>query len=416
MVHVRYIGVVDDGTSVRYSADFAGSSCKDDGQGDCMTDDAPPPLKQASEGDDESEMLPDGDRNRAESTQQMWQSGAESYPAVPSARLSDDLDGLLPERMVLNLAEAFTSEPSFPLPQELMEQPDCPSPASSASSVSFRMGSRSKGHGSISINLPRFVPSSFKCGFMKARRTARTTCSAIQKVNSVFCHAIIQPTTRPSSIERSGSLDEESTTMRCSSQSPFPLTRFVAQSQTPSAQQLPLGAMLRGGVSTWIKLREKRSTNGKAESSRLIRAVPAEDVVRHLLRPRTRSPPPHAARSRAQPVATRSQEPHAARCHAQPAAAHSPQPHAASSRACPARVPACAARCCLACCLRKRAACCCPARCLRSLSAASYCPASCLLPAASVLACGLLPAACCLPPPVCCLLPTAFACCHYDDA
>ncbi|CAI7862194.1 unnamed protein product [Closterium sp. NIES-54] len=165
-----------------------------------------------------------------------------------------------------------------------------------------------------------------------------------------------------------------------------------------------------------------------------------------LLRPRPRSPPPHAARSRAQPVATRSQEPHAARRHAQPAAARNPQLHAASSRACPARVPACAARCCLARCLRKHAACCCLARRLRSLSAASYCPASylcCLLPAASVLACGLLPAtscllpavsvfacgllptascllpaaycllstACCLLPPVYCLLPTAFACC-----
>ncbi|CAI7891592.1 unnamed protein product [Closterium sp. NIES-54] len=116
----------------------------------------------------------------------------------------------------------------------------------------------------------------------------------------------------------------------------------------------------------------------------------------------------------AQPAAARSPSPRAARSRTQPVAARSPQPHAASSHACPARVPACAARCCLARCLRKRTACCCLARRLRCLSAASYCPASCLcclLLAASVLACSLLPAASCLLPAVsvfaCGLLPTA---------
>ncbi|CAI7864199.1 unnamed protein product [Closterium sp. NIES-53] len=67
-------------------------------------------------GDGAGEMLADGDRNGAESTQQMRQSsGAESYPAVPSAsaQLSDDLDGLLSERKVLSSEKAFPPEPGF---------------------------------------------------------------------------------------------------------------------------------------------------------------------------------------------------------------------------------------------------------------------------------------------------------------
>ncbi|CAI7902067.1 unnamed protein product [Closterium sp. NIES-54] len=169
-------------------------------------------------------------------------------------------------------------------------------------------------------------------------------------------------------------------------------------------------------------------------------------VTKAPFRPRPSSPPPHAARSRARPVATRSHavarspSPRAARSRAQLVATRAARSHARSLQLSAANrlllLPAClllaacclpaAAACCLllpaaaACCLLP--ACCLPAACLQPAcclpAACCLLPACCSLPATCLLPAYCLPAACCLLQPACrlpaaCLLP---ACCLLPAA
>ncbi|GJP54334.1 hypothetical protein CLOM_g13435 [Closterium sp. NIES-68] len=164
MVHVRYIGVMESGSSVRNSAYFAGSSWQDGDQGHCMTDNA-----------SAGETMLDGDQEGAESMPRRWQSGTESCPAMLSAQPTNDPNGLLTGYMVPHFKKALAPEPSpteskKPM-QELMEQAGCSSTASPVPSRSLIEGPGSKRNPSndFSKNLPYVIPSPLKCGLFGTR-------------------------------------------------------------------------------------------------------------------------------------------------------------------------------------------------------------------------------------------------------